>query len=253
MVVLVITVLAQTMDSAFVCLLLVTCYLAKLGSMANPIHFQQPRIWWPKQVCAKTCNRHCQQTQFLVSPTHRDALANAQPMPSHSGFQATASPMPIHMHAIPKPMQLPHRTIVECQATSALERTCPARAICAHQGSPNNCYGGNTASLQPWPTHYQLQSCMIPSRRATDAGAVGSEDYAKAGDGGEIQSNKNLARGFKMIATKIVDVPYITLPIFDWDNVLDIHLWKLTILCCLPHDVQLYHQTMHGCQALLCS
>ena len=41
-------------------------------------------------------------------------------------------------------------------------------------------------------------------QKATDVGAVGSEDYAKkVGDWGRAQPN--LARDFKMIATKKVD------------------------------------------------
>ena len=90
---------------------------------------------------ANPCSRQCQQTQCIVSPTHRDAIANAQPMPSHSDFQSIASPMPSHMHEMAKPMQLPYRSIRESQATSALEPTCHTRAACANQGPPNNCCG----------------------------------------------------------------------------------------------------------------
>ena len=137
-------------------------------------------------------------TQCLVSPTHRDAVDNAQPMPSHSDFQATASPMPSHMHAIAKPMQLPHRTIGECQATSALEPTCPTRAVCAHQGSPNNCYGDKHCRLTFLPNAISIVQLRDTIQNATDVGAVGSEDYAKkVGVGGS--ANKHFAVNFNKL------------------------------------------------------
>ena len=42
-------------------------------------------------------------------------------------------------------------------------------------------------------------------QKATDLGAVGSEDYAKVGVVG--RAKKNLARDFKYIATNRVDFP----------------------------------------------
>ena len=75
----------------------------------------------------------------------------------------------------------------------------------AKKGPPIIAMATITAGLHYCPTQYQLYNCVLPSRKATDVGAVGSEDYAKVGVGG--RANNNLARGFKNIATKSVDFP----------------------------------------------
>ena len=124
---------------------------------------------------AKPCNRQCQQTQCRVSPTHRDSNANAQPMPSHIDVQAIASPMPSHRHASAKPMHLLHRTIRECQATSALEPTCPTRAACAHQGSPTNCYGDKHCKFTFLPNALSNVKLRATIQKATDVGTVGQK------------------------------------------------------------------------------